>query len=59
MANKLSEAAAAPVERAASNSVTFDHGGTDAALSHGKRSAPAAAIQVGDRTVPVNKEATR
>jgi hypothetical protein len=59
IAVKLSEAAAASLKWVVDNGVAFDHGKTEAALSHRKRSTPAAAIKVGDRTVPFNREATR
>jgi hypothetical protein len=58
VAVKLSETAPASLEWAAYNGVAFHHGKTEAAMFHRRRSAPAATIKVGDRTVLINKEAT-
>jgi hypothetical protein len=59
VAGKLSEAAAASCEWAANNGVVFDHGKTEAALFHKKRTVPTVKIEVGDKEIPFNKEATR
>ena len=58
---KLSGAAAAAIEWAGRNGVTFDHGKTEAAMFwRKKKGAEAAAkVKVGDNEVPFNKEVTR
>jgi len=59
VAAKLSEAAAASADRAASNGVAPSHGKTEAAIFRRKKTPPATAVKVGTNTVPFNKEATR
>ena len=60
MAAGLSEAASAPIDWAAQNGVVFDHSKTEAALFSRRRKADSgAAITVGSKAVPFNKEATR
>jgi len=51
--------AALPLEWVANNGVAFDHGKTETALFHKVRTAPVAAVKVGGRNSPFNKEATR
>ena len=59
MAAKLSEAAAASIDWAASNGVAFGHGKTEAAIFRRKKTPPTAAVKVGANTVLFNEEATR
>jgi len=59
VAAKLSEAAAAPIDWAASNGVAFDHGKMEAAIFRRKETTPTETVKVGTDTVPFNKEATR
>jgi hypothetical protein len=59
VAVKLSEAAAAFLEWATNNGIAFGHGKNEAVLFHKKRTAPTAKIEVGNKEIPFNKEATR
>ena len=59
VAANLSGAAAAAIDWAANNGVAFDHGKTEAAIFHRKKSTPTATVMVGNNAVPFNKEATR
>ena len=59
VAAKLSAAAAASIDWAAGNGVTFDHGKTEAEIFRRRKKTPTATVKVGANTVPFKKEATR
>jgi len=59
VAHSLEKAAAAALMWAANNGIAFDQGKTEAALFRRKQSPPRVTVNVGNKEVPFNKEATR
>jgi len=59
VAEALSRAAAAAVDWAGENGVTFDRAKTEAMFLSKRRRKPTETVRVGDHEVPFNKHATR